>query len=81
MKLQDLFDEVSNRLVAERAEQIQELLDVGEEGVALEILVDDVIDFDLVVTQEFKDSARGFAEAMELAGNRWEYLRRQIRTA
>lgn len=79
MTIQDLLEEMSDQLAAEHRESIQELLDVGEEGVALESLVDHVIEFDLSVTPAFKDAALTYAETMGLRGRRWEYLRREIR--
>lgn len=69
-----LVDEVARYLDAARVESIRDLLKAGEEGVALEILVDNVIDEDVSVSADFKSSAMKMAEVMKLKGHRWEYL-------
>lgn len=71
-----LVDLVQDDLTEHLVKEIRSLIDAGEPGVALEILVDNVLEDDLPVPPAFRGGALQMAADMKLIGtnSRWNDL-------
>ncbi|HET6293165.1 MAG TPA: MafI family immunity protein [Kribbella sp.] len=74
-KLHAALLESEHSLTPDDVENIWELIDVGEPGVAFELLCSQLYEYDAAVSPRMLDSLREMGTSMQLKPRQWEILR------